>query len=168
MRKLLSILTLALVLLAPVGAFAALGETDAEALQQLAQVRRATAKYHNVENALADGYIATPHCIAVPGVGGMGYHYVNPGLLMDGIVDPLKPELLLYAPSGNGGVKLVGIEYMVPDDGQPHPSLFGRLFDGPMPGHEEGMPVHYDLHVWVWQANPSGIFTGFNPNIRCQ
>jgi hypothetical protein len=45
--------------------------------------------------------------------------------------------------------------------------LFGRPFDGPMLGHEPGMPPHYDLHVWVWQANPEGIFAPFNPNVTC-
>ena len=29
------------------------------------------------------------------------------------------------------------------------------------------MPPHYDLHVWVWQANPAGIFAPFNPNVSC-
>ena len=167
MRKLLSALTLVMMLLAPVSTFAAPGETDTDALQQLAQVRRATAKYHNVENAIADGYIAAPHCIEHPALGGMGYHYANPGLLMDGALDPLRPELLLYAPSGNGGMKLVGVEYMVSDVGQAHPTLFGRQFDGPMPGHEPGKPVHYDLHAWVWRANPDGIFSQFNPNVSC-
>ena len=167
MRKLLSALTLVMMLLAPVSTFAAPGETDTDALQQLAQVRRATAKYHNVENAIADGYIAAPHCIEHPALGGMGYHYANPGLLMDGALDPLRPELLLYAPSGNGGMKLVGVEYMVSDVGQAHPTLFGRQFDGPMPGHEPGKPVHYDLHAWVWQGNPAGIFSQFNPNVSC-
>ncbi len=166
MRRILSTLILGVMLVFPFSALAAPGETDAGALRQLARVRQATAKYHNVDNAIADGYIATDHCIAVPGMGGMGYHYVNPGLL-DGTLDPLKPELLLYAPSGNGGVKLVGVEYMVPEMGQAHPSLFGRQFDGPMPGHEPGMPTHYDQHVWLWQANPNGIFALFNPNVSC-
>ena len=35
---------------------------------------------------------------------------------------------------------------------------FGRGFDGPMEGHEPGMPVHYDLHAWVWKRNPGGTF----------
>jgi hypothetical protein len=165
MRKFL--LVLILVLLTPMVILAAPGQvTDPAALQQLAAVRQATAKYHNVNNALADGYLATEHCIAVPGLGGMGYHYVNPNLL-DGTLDPLQPELLLYVPAGNGRLKLVAVEYMVPDIGQAHPALFGQPFDGPMPGHEPGMPVHYDLHVWLWQANPNGIFTGFNPNVGC-
>ncbi len=36
-----------------------------------------------------------------------------------------------------------------------------------MEGHDPQMPRHYDLHVWLWQANPAGIFAPFNPNVRC-
>lgn len=31
-----------------------------------------------------------------------------------------------------------------------------------------GQPPHSDLHVWVWQANPSGMFAPSNPNVNCQ
>ncbi len=154
-------------------AFAAPADTDADVQKGLAQVRQATAKYHDVEEALADGYLATHTCVEVPGLGGMGYHYVKPALVGDPSVNPLEPELLLYAPSGNGQLKLVGVEYFVVDADQDlstdedRPSLFGVPFDGPMPGHEPEMPVHYDLHAWVWQANPIGIFAPFNPNVHC-
>lgn len=47
------------------------------------------------------------------------------------------------------------------------PSLFGRAFDGPMPGHNPQMPWHYELHVWAWQGNPSGLFASWNPNVSC-
>ena len=52
--------------------------------------------------------------------------------------------------------------------GQAHSSLFGGKFDGPMPGHEPGMPVRYDLYAWVWRANPDGILSQFNPNVSCE
>jgi hypothetical protein len=29
------------------------------------------------------------------------------------------------------------------------------------------MPVHYDLHVWLWEDNPSGLFAMFNPSLSC-
>jgi hypothetical protein len=83
-----------------------------------------------------------------------------------------EPEQLLYAPEGNRR-KLVAVEYMVPDADQnlstddDRPSLFGRAFDGPMPGHNPRQPIHYDLHVWVWQANPDGVFAQWNPNVEC-
>ncbi len=46
------------------------------------------------------------------------------------------------------------------------------LFDeyplaGPMPGHEDGMPVHYDLHVWLYRSNPAGQLADWNPKVSC-
>ena len=139
--------------------------TAMQAHRDLAAVRAATAKYHDVQQALADGYLPAPECAASPD-GGMGYHYVHPQLSSDLTSNPLQPEVLLYAPSGSG-LKLVDVEYFQADAGQARPEVLGQPFDGPMPGHEPGMPVHYDLHAWIWQANPSGLFFPWNPNITC-
>jgi hypothetical protein len=49
----------------------------------------------------------------------------------------------------------------------PPPAVLGQTFDGPMEGHAPGMPWHYDVHVWVAEANPSGVFAQFNPAISC-
>jgi hypothetical protein len=153
---------------------AATDVTDPVVLKNLAAVRQATAKYHDVSLAIADGYIPTEHCIASP-AGGMGYHYVNPTLARDPKISLISPEILLYALVG-GELKLVAVEYFfgvgapdaqVPDPAPPSPILFERTFDGPMLGHEPGMPPHYDLHAWIWQANPNGIFAQFNPNVIC-
>ncbi len=48
----------------------ALSQTDCdnECQQNLAQARKATAKYHRVEAALTDGYIPTPDCVSSPDV----------------------------------------------------------------------------------------------------
>jgi hypothetical protein len=135
--------------------------TDPEILRQLARIRQVTAKYHDVKQALADGYTAPPECR-----GGMGFHYYNLPLFMDLETDPLRPEILIYAPTEQG-LKLVAVEYWVADLGQPHPTLLGQQFDGPMPGHGPGEPVHYDLHAWIWQANPDGLFAPHNLNITC-
>ncbi len=95
-----------------------------------------------------------------------GHHYVNLQLASDLTSDPFRPEVLLYAPVGNG-LKLVGVEYFQADAGQARPAVLGQPFDGPMPGHEPGMPTHYDLHVWLWQHNPNGIFAPWNPTVQC-
>lgn len=130
-------------------------------------MRSATANYHDVQSALDDGYIPAGDCVEVPGEGAMGIHYLNPALASDATIDPLRPELLLYAPTGDG-VRLVGVEYFVAKDLVTEvPSVFGHPFDGPMEGHEPGIPWHYDLHVWIWQANPNGMFAQFNPNVGC-
>jgi hypothetical protein len=157
-------------------AYAATGVTDPVVLKDLARLRQATTKYHDVNVALADGFIPTLHCIEEPGLGGMGIHFINPARIMDPAINLLEPEILLYLET-NDGMKLLGIEYMfpigppdapIPNPAPPSPVLFGRPFDGPMLGHEPGMPPHYDLHVWVWQANPDGIFAPFNPNVSCE
>jgi len=134
----------------------------------LAQVQMATARYLWEPNAIADGYIREDQCVDVPGLGGMGIHYVNPQRL--GRLDPTRPDILLYEPGPFGRRELVGVEYFSADK-EPgdadRPSLFGQAFDGPMPGHFPGQPAHYDLHVWVWRHNPAGMFAPFNPNVSC-
>src|SRR5512143_624214 len=175
-RILIPAAVVALLLLAAAGAaYAATGVTDPVVLQQLAQARRATAKYQDVKVAIAAGYVPTDACDAIPGVGGMGYHYFNPSLGRDSKVDLTTPEILLYESSG-GGLRLVGVEYFVgigapdapiPNPAPPAPVLFGLPFDGPMLGHIPGMPPHYDLHVWVWQPNPKGMFAMWNPKVTC-
>jgi hypothetical protein len=178
MKKLIVSLAAAMLLLLVLAgiAYAATGVTDPVVLSQLAQVRQATAKYHDVNTALADGFVPTPQCVQEPGLGGMGIHYINPARLMDAEVNILEPEILLYLDT-ESGLKLLGVEYMfaigapdapVPDPAPPSPIIFGRVLDGPMLGHEPGMPPHYDLHAWIWQANPSGIFAPFNPNVSCE
>ncbi len=131
----------------------------------LAEARQATAKYQNVNSAIADGYFSTVECVESP-FGTMGIHYVNPAL-MDRVVDETQPEILLYAPTKNG-FRLVGVEYFIPAACvSSAPELFGEDMDGPMSGHGPGQPEHYDLHVWLWQANPNGIFEEWHPNINC-
>lgn len=163
--------SLALVALVTATWAATLGPAEGAVHGDLAAVRAATAKYHNVRVAVADGFTATDECVESP-AGVMGYHYVNFARL-GAPLDVRKPAILLYDPKANGGRKLVGVEYFKADadqdlatDGE-RPSLFGVPFDGPMPGHFAGMPVHYDLHVWIWRHNPAGMFAEFNPAGTC-
>jgi hypothetical protein len=136
----------------------------------LASIRSATAKYHDVNVALADGYIPVSPCEASP-AGTMGIHYLNPGLV-GGPIDRLHPQILLYLPTADG-LELVGVEYFRPDADQnlstssDRPSLLGQPFNGPMVGHNPQMPIHYDLHVWLWKHNPAGMFAIWNPALSC-
>lgn len=135
--------------------------------QDLKAVRVATARFHSPEQALRAGYRASPQCVSSP-LGGMGFHYENPVLMADPVVDAAKPEILLYAPGADGALELVAVEYFRnATAGAMAPALYGHTFDGPMPGHHSGMGTHYDLHVWVWQDNPAGTFAQFNPDISC-
>ena len=131
----------------------------------LAAARAATARYHQVERAIADGYAAASPCVSSP-AGAMGVHYVNGALVGDGVLDVARPEVLLYAPERDGRMRLIGVEYMVPQGmwkarhGAALPQLFGQAFEpGPM--------ETYALHAWVWRHNPSGTFAPFNPSVSC-
>ncbi|HXH07226.1 MAG TPA: hypothetical protein VNI83_11615 [Vicinamibacterales bacterium] len=174
-----------------VGTMAAAG--DPGLAQDLAAVRAATAAFHDVDQAVAAGYLAPnpAQCVASP-AGAMGVHSVNPALIQELPVIAERPEVLLYEPRPEGGFRLVGVEYfqvvllrnratgaVAPWFSQepwdpalytivnPAPQLFGQTFQGPMAGHEPGMPWHYDLHAWIWAPNPSGTFAEWNPRVRC-
>jgi hypothetical protein len=133
----------------------------------LKDVRAATARFHSTVQAERAGYQRTPECVSSP-AGVMGIHYENAALMKDPALDPLQPEILVYAPNDNGKLKLVAVEYYVEAAAvTAAPSLFGHTFEGPMPAHHPGMVRHYDLHAWVWAANPAGTFALFNPTLSC-
>jgi hypothetical protein len=164
-----------------VGSALAAPNTDnsSDVSKQLAQARQSTEKYHDYKVALQDGYINTGELATSP-EGVMGIHFVNPALMFDGgVLNPNQPEVLLYVPNNDGGYKLIGVEYYVPafmTSG--HPTLFGHQFDGSMLNHDldpaeltneeiqNPLNRHYDLHVWLWHANPSGIFAQWNPAVK--
>lgn len=152
------------VLASTFGATYALASDGGQA--DLAEVRAATEQFHDVDAAIAAGYSPTEDCVP-----SMGYHYVNFGQF--GAMDPLTPDALLYAANKNGHLKLVAAEWFKVDADQnlstdsDRPSMFGKAFDGPMEGHAPGMPIHYDLHAYIWQANPDGVLATWNRNIDC-
>ena len=149
------------------------GQVPPQTRELLRQVRKATRAYRDVEVAKAAGYEPAKTCAEDPKYGGMGIHYANPKLLADGVLDPTRPEVLVYQPGSDGKLSLGAVEYFQPDADQDldtnddRPSMFGVPFDGPMLGHEPGMPKHYDLHVWLYKHNPAGIFAAWNPAVRC-
>lgn len=144
----------------------ALGAADAN---ELAQLRAATAEFHLPEAAQAAGYDLVPgldHCFDNPGVGGMGYHYINVSIL-DTTVELTSPEAMVYTPGPDGNLQLGAVEYVVPAaawDAEGHtdlPMLFGRYFH-----LNEALGV-YVLHVWAWKHNPSDMFEDWNTNVSC-
>ena len=125
-------------------------------LQELTQARRATAKYHDIANAEADGYVNgnlyTP---------GEGYRYINP-LLIDGTFNPEQPEVLLYASRpGEAGLRLVAVEYISPDT---FPVPEGFSGDDDVWESEEPFPI-WVVNAWIWLNNPNGMFTFLNPRV---
>jgi hypothetical protein len=140
--------------------------------RELQAGKAATARFHSIRQALRAGYVMPPGplsaaCVASP-AGGMGVHLENPALMADPAFDITRPEMLVYEIKPNGRLRLVALEYFeAAAQATGTPSLFGQAFQGPMAGHHPGMPEHYDLHVWVWKANPSGMFAQFDPNVHC-
>jgi hypothetical protein len=143
----------------------------------LGAARSATAKYHRLQSAIANGYgrlvdaqgIA---CIDNPGVGGMGIHYVSDALVGDAAVKAATPEALVYEPKKNGRLRLVALEYVVLQSAwdEAHkrpPKLFGRRFELVPAGNRYGLPAFYELHAWVWKHNPRGMFDDWNPRVSC-
>lgn len=151
------------------------GEPSSEASpktqHQLKTVRKATKRFRDVREARRAGYVPAGECVSSP-EGAMGVHYTHPGLAQDKRLNIRRPEILVYEPRDKKP-RLVAVEYYRADaDGRldtdhDRPHLFGRGFDGPMEGHEPGMPVHYDLHAWVWKRNPAGVFAMWNPRVEC-
>jgi len=137
----------------------ALGRSAPGVGAELALVRAATARYHDVEVAVAAGYEPVSPCVEdLGGAGAMGIHYLNPSLI--GQLNPTLPQALLYLPAPNGRLRLVGVEYIYPaGQGQ----LFGQAFTDDVPNVGDDVA----LHVWLWQANPAGMFAAYNPNLSC-
>lgn len=129
----------------------------------LAEVRRATSRFHRFDVALDAEYtfLFNGMCMEAPS-GGMGYHYVNLGLL-DGEVNVTEPEALLYEPGPNHQMRLVAVEYVIPKDAWAGPGVPTLL------GQELTLNSFdlYALHAWVWKDNPDGMFASWNPSVSC-
>ena len=158
--------------------------------QALQQLKRQLEPYRNVAYAVSQGYAQRSACESHPTLGTMGFHYVRGDLL--GLTPPVNgrvngtgtyigaepPAILLYVPDGQGGLRLVGIELLVFaaawDAANNHPPMYrGREFnymaDNPSTSHDEahGFMPHYDLHIWLFEHNPSGLYAQWNPAISC-
>ena len=137
---------------------------SADVNRDIARLRALTARFHSFDEAKAAGWNAQiTECFNNPGVGGMGFHYGNTAYI-DGAVDAMQPELLLFEPQKNGKMRFVAVEYIVPfaawTASQP-PRLFGQSF------HRNEAFGIWALHVWHERQNPSGIFADWNPKVNC-
>jgi hypothetical protein len=136
------------------------------------EVRIGTAAFRDVDNALAAGYVSADSCVSGPEVGAMGIHYPNGPLVGDGVLDPRRPEALMYEQK-NGRLRLVGVEFIVlaADWDAAHPGappvLLGQHFNLVGSPNRYGLPAFYELHVWAWRDNPNGTFVDWNPAVSC-
>src|SRR3977135_3834487 len=91
-KTLIGVAAIAIVLLATPS------PANAGAREELSTARAATARFHRLSAAKDAGYtvlvrdLAGITCIANPGVGVMGIHYVNGSALGEAVLDPASPE----------------------------------------------------------------------------
>ena len=138
----------------------------------VATVRRATARFFDVEVAKHEGYLPQFGCVSGSDFGAMGMHFVNGPLVGDGEIDATKPEIVIYEPQPDGRLKLVGADFLVIADqwNATHdgpPELMGQLFHLFEAPNRFGLPAFYTLHVWAWKDSPTGTFVNWHSNISC-
>jgi hypothetical protein len=140
------------------------------------QAKAATARFNSVTQAQRAGYGPFPagvplhECImALDGSGGMGFHWVNGGLI-DGTIDEMSPEALVYAPRDNGRLELVALEYVIFAADVPAgttPTAFGMPMTFVAEPNRYEIPAFWQRHIWLYEDNPSGLFMDFNPAVTC-
>jgi hypothetical protein len=136
-------------------------------------VRDATRRFHDINQARAEGYQLLFGCVSGPDDGAMGLHYVNLGLVADGVLDPAKPEIVIYEPTPNGGRRLLGADFLVFSEtwhktNEATPQVMGQLMhliDAP---NRYGLPAFYTLHVWAWKPSPTGAFVNWHGDVSCE
>ena len=136
-------------------------------------VREATARFRDVSVAEAEGYKLMFGCVSGPDYGAMGLHYVNLPLVLDGELDPTRPEIIIYEPTPNGRPRMTGADFLIFADAwhsrnpDTTPQLMGQLlhfFEAP---NRFGLPPFYTLHVWAWKENPTGAFVNWHAKVSC-
>jgi len=136
-------------------------------------VRESTERFKDVSVAEREGYALQFGCVSGPDSGAMGLHYVNGALVGSGVIDATRPQIVIYEPTANGGLKLIGADYLVLADmwNAQHPDgppqLMGQLFHLFESPNRFGLPAFYTLHVWAWKDNPNGAFVNWHPDVSC-
>ena len=148
--------------------------------RQLAKMRVATAPFVNdLAKAKKAGYRQI-----TPMMHDMGFHYLNPGITK---FDPAKPPILVYT-RRDGKYQLGALEWVFPTKPKTAPLKGAKYGSFPAACHyDDGTFVtassqadcapkndagsafffwHPDLvtlHVWLWYANPDGLYASMNP-----
>ena len=148
MKRLILVAAAALVAVAIL--VVSLGTATASSQRDFAALRQATARYHDVDKAIASGRVDLGLC-----VDHMGQHYADPKTFSDGVLDATDPEAMVYADDGKGHLRLVAVEWV-----------------STTPGVVMDTPLHFNsgvglwvLHAWIWSPNPDGAFEDMNSRI---
>src|SRR5574337_359626 len=161
--------------------FAEVPEKDFRLSKRIAEIRNATRRYLDVEQAKADGYVQMSGNEPL-----VGYHFYNPRITR---FDDAHPSALLYIRT-DGQWQLVGLEYAVPGErptGSPFPGVawerqlaicrYADWQEYPSRSRAGCPQVHPDtksplaawypdlwaIHLWLWHPNPYGLFASLNP-----
>jgi hypothetical protein len=140
----------------------------------LATARVAVRRYGSLDSAIVAGYRQ---------LGGdlpsLGEHWIHPGVVMSGGIDPSRPSVLIYIRTPSGPVLAGAAWTKVLGPGEPYPSLpaganawhehNGSVAEEtlPMMHHHGGMssaePTRVAiLHAWLGIENPSGVWVADN------
>jgi hypothetical protein len=138
------------------------------------KVRRATERFKDINVAISEGFVQGTPCVSGPNWGAMGVHFVLPARIAGGVLSADEPEALIYEPLSGGGLRLVGVEFIVLASawGSRHPAagppaLEGHLLNLVEAPNRYGLPAFYELHVWGWEQNPVGSFADWNTHVTC-
>jgi hypothetical protein len=151
----------------------------------LATMRAASARYRDVNVALAAGYSQVSQDIPM-----LGAHFVNFDIAGEGTFDPARPPILLYE-KVKGRWNLVGVSYLMPKHSpneapptvipgplavwhdhtnlcfNPH-SLAIAVLDEKSCLARADMWLRdtgWMIHVWIWKDSPQGVFSHVNSNV---
>jgi hypothetical protein len=145
-------------------------QSNASALVKI--VQDSTERFKDVSVAEAEGYALQFGCVSGDDFGAMGLHYVNGALVKSGILDATRPQIVIYEAMPNGGLRLIGADYLLFADAwnathSGPPELMGQFFHLFTSPNRFGLPTFYTLHVWAWKENPKGAFVNWHPNVSC-
>lgn len=154
----------------------------------LGEVKAATAKYSDVNLAMADGYLQEG-----PSRPKEGAHFINRKILDKGVFDLTHPTFLLYEHKLDWSFELVGVGWLLPktlgDETPPpyfSPIAAWHFHEYAPPGiciWNNGTTNIYDeafcksaggtfwqespwmLHAWVFRESPEGVFSLLNSSV---
>jgi hypothetical protein len=138
-------------------------------IDPLAVARLSTARYQRLEAAEEDGFVPLFECIEHATDGAMGFHYINPDRF-DGELKLTEPEALVYEELPNGQFNLVAVEFVIPAAAWSEaeaPTFLGQTLRYKTTVGPHEVDPYYEVHVWVWGHNPSGMYADWNPTVAC-
>jgi len=171
LRATWSLLLLGIAVVAVTGEIAYSHQKDPPTL--IEKVRNATARFRDINVALAEGWAPATPCVSGPDAGAMGVHFNQPARKADGTLSGDAPQFLIYEPMADGAMRLVGVEFLVTvSDWENKNGAVPAILDGnlmnlvPTP-NRFGLPAFYEMHVWAWEDNPKGTFADWNTRVNC-